>query len=110
MGPAQDTQQRQRADEKEHEQKHMDVHEAFSLLAHEVKGLFPSEKVEYEASRGKVKQLGEMSDLSTTVRGCTPKPGQSAKSYMARATLPEVRRCAHTVLAEEGRRHWDKCD
>jgi len=32
MGPAKGTQQRQREDEQEHEQKHMDVHEAFSLL------------------------------------------------------------------------------
>jgi hypothetical protein len=32
MGPAQGTQQHQREDEKEHEQKHMYVHEAFSWL------------------------------------------------------------------------------
>ena len=36
-----------------------------------MKGLFPSEKVEYGASRRKVKRLGELSDLSTIVRGCT---------------------------------------
>jgi hypothetical protein len=32
MGTAKSTQQRQREEEHEHEQKHMDVHEAFSLL------------------------------------------------------------------------------
>ncbi len=32
MGPAKETQQCQREEEQEHEQKHMDVHEVFSLL------------------------------------------------------------------------------
>jgi hypothetical protein len=32
MRPAKGTQQRQKEDEKKQEQKHMDVHEAFSLL------------------------------------------------------------------------------
>jgi hypothetical protein len=45
MGKAVGTKQRQREDEQEHEQKHMDVHEAFSLLDNE-EGPFPSEKVE----------------------------------------------------------------
>lgn len=34
-------------------------------------GLFPSEKEEEGPSRGKVKPVGEMSELSTTVRRCT---------------------------------------
>jgi hypothetical protein len=32
MGPAQGTEQRQQEDEQKREQKHMDVHEAFSWL------------------------------------------------------------------------------
>jgi hypothetical protein len=70
-GPAKGTQQRESEDEQEHEQKHLDVHEAFSWLKIRRRDRFLLSSKNKDCRECLSSGLGKKDELSTTERGCT---------------------------------------
>ena len=71
MEPAKGTQQRESEDEQEHDQKHLDVHEAFSWLKMRRRDRFLLRSKNKDRRECLSSGLGKKDELSTTERGCT---------------------------------------